>query len=439
MTPTMTWVRWRICGVMFLGAVLGFVDRSSLAVAMPYIRTELHLSAVQAGYAFTVFLMTYAPALLISGQIADRYGARGLAAAAATFWSFCVGLVAMVGNFPVLIGLRLLLGVAESGATPSWAKGVSLWFPKRERGLAVSIYDNGNRVGNFLALPIMAGLIGLFGWRMAFVATALLGLAWVPLWLWIYRVPRQHPKANAAEIAYIEQGGAMHPDAAPEPVVPWIDLLRHRTTWGLIFICVCLAGQAYFYIFWIPTYLVEVRHFALLKVGLVGMLPAVGAACGGLTGGIANDIFVRRGRSVNFARKSCLAAGLAGASAVALAAGVDSVVAVVALMVLGYFCNAVASVTSFMIPLDLAPVAGRTSSLAAIQTSSTMVGAMVFPLFVGYLLSWTGGSFIWPFIATGALSIGGILALLLLVGTIGPLPILSHPVASADPSGAAAE
>ncbi len=424
MPQAMTNMRWRILAVMFIGNAINFIDRTSLGVAMPFIRRDLHLTTVEAGYAFSALLLAYAPTLLAGGALADRYGPRRLAAFANGAWSVMTGLIGVVQGFAGLLACRILLGVFESGATPSWAKATSRWFPERERGLAVSIYDNGTRFGGFLAVPIMAALIGLFGWRWAFAATAILGVLWIPVWLWIYRDPHEHPHANEAEIAYIEAGGGARDRPAGRAEVRWSDLLRYPTTWGIVLVAFFAGGQVYFFLNWLPTYLMTARHFSLLKEGSIGMLPLIASALGGLIGGIVGDILVRRGKSVNFSRKFCILFGLILACITAPVAWIDNTALIITFLSVGMFANAFASVAIFTLPLDVSPVPERTASLAAIQMAGTMAGGLTYPLLVGYILRWTGGNFSWPIIGSGIVALLGIVIFLVLVRNVRPLPVL---------------
>lgn len=424
MSDAMTNMRWRILAVMFIGNAINFIDRTSLGVAMPFIRHDLHLSPVQAGYAFSALLLTYAPVLLLGGTLADRFGPRRLAAASMAAWSLMTGLIGVVQSWGGLMLCRILLGAFQSGATPSWAKATSRWFPKRERGFAVSIYDSGIRFGGFLSVPIMAALTHWLGWRWAFGAIGIVGGVWVPIWLLIYRDPHDHPNANAAEIAYIDAGTEARPHSHAGAEVRWIDLLRYRTTWGIAIVALLTGGQVYFFLNWLPTYLMTVRHFSLLREGSLGMVPLIASAAGGVIGGIVGDMMVRRGASVGFARKACILAGLAVGCATTPAAWLDSTGLIIALMSLGLFANAFASVALFALPLDVSPVPERTASLAAIQMAGTMAGGLSYPLLVGYMLEWTGGNFTWPIMGSGVIMLVAIVVFLAMVGKVEPLPIL---------------
>jgi MFS transporter, ACS family, D-galactonate transporter len=419
----MTNIRWRILAVMALGNAINFLDRTSLGIAMPFIRHDLDLTAVQAGYAFSALLLTYAPTLVLGGILADRYGPRRLAAGATAAWSVMTGLIGAAQSWTGLILCRSLLGAFQSGATPSWAKATSRWFPQEERGLAVSIYDSGIRIGSVLSVPVMAALISWFGWRWAFVAIGAVGLLWVPLWLAIYRDPRMHPGANAAELAHVERGGAARDNSSNAQKVRWIDLFRFPTTWGIVLVAFFAGGQVYFFLNWLPTYLMTVRHFSLLKEGWLGTVPLVASALGGVAGGIVGDMLVRRGYGLNAARKSCILFGLMLASCTSSAAWLDDTALIILLLSTGMFANAFASVSIFTLPLDVSPVAERTASLSAIQMAGTMAGGLAYPLLVGYMLEWTGGDFAIPIIGSGIVALIAVVIFLALVRNIAPLPI----------------
>lgn len=427
----MTGVRWRILAVMALGNAINFIDRTSLGITMPFIRRDLHLTAVQAGYAFSALLLTYAPTLLLGGVLVDHYGPRRLAAGATAAWSVMTALIGAAQGWGTLIVCRILLGAFQSGATPSWAKATSRWFPRQERGLAVSIYDSGIRIGGFLSVPIMAALVGWLGWRWAFVAIGVLGVLWVPLWLAVYRDPHDHPDVSVAELSHIGEGSPLRVPVSDRPPIPWLDLLRYRTTWGIVLVAFFAGGQVYFFLTWLPTYLMDVRHFSLARMGILGVVPLIASAVGGVIGGVVGDLLVRRGWTLNAARKSCIIGGLLLACCTAPAAWLDDTTLIIVLLSTGMFANAFASVSIFALPLDVSPTPERTASLAAIQMSGTMAGGLVYPLLVGYMLDWTGGDFSLPIVGSGVIAVLGLLIFLVLVRDVAPLPIRRRPVARA--------
>jgi ACS family glucarate transporter-like MFS transporter len=206
-------------------------------------------------------------------------------------------------------------------------------------------------------------------------------------------------------------------------VVPWLSLFRYPTTWGIALVAFFAGGQVYFFLTWLPTYLMTVRHFSLLKEGSLGMVPLFASALGGLIGGFVGDRLVRRGHSINVTRKACILSGLLLACCTAPAAWLDDTALIIGLLSVGMFANAFASVSIFALPLDVSPVPERTGSLAAIQMSGTMAGGLIYPLLVGYVLEATGGDFTLPILGTGVVALLGIVIFLVLVRDVAPLPI----------------
>lgn len=420
-------LRWWIIVAACAGNAINYLDRANLGVAVPFMSKELHLGTVAVGYALGAFFFTYAPALLLMGYLVDRWGARVVGGVAVAIWSVFSGLTSVVQTGTMLIGLRLLLGLGESGAYPAWVKALAEWFPRQERALGTIIYDNGARIGSTAAIPLITVIIAAVGWRASFALTALLGLLWIPLWVWLCRRPREHPRVSAAELRHIEAGGARQDDeqqgtAAPAQV-RWIDLLRYRSTWGMVLGLFGNGCVVYFFITWFPTYLIDVRHFTLLKLGLLGALPGLCAIGAGFLGGLVADWLVKRGVSLTVARKSCIVGGSAASAVIALTAFTDSAVLALVLLSLSYGCVIFANGSIWALPADLAPVPSRVASLAMIMDFGGMIGALVFPISIGYMVALNGGSFRLPLVVTGALAIVSALAFGLIVGRVEPLPL----------------
>lgn len=160
-----TRVRWLMIFLAFAGISINYIDRANLGVALPFIQKELNIDDTVAGFVLGAFFWTYAIFQLPMGWSADRFGARIVYAFAVIWWSVFTAATALSRGLVSLFGFRLLLGVGEAGGYPSCAKVVSQWFPRQERAFATSIFDSGARVGTALSLPIVAALIGAFGWR----------------------------------------------------------------------------------------------------------------------------------------------------------------------------------------------------------------------------------------------------------------------------------
>ena len=295
------------------------------AVALPKMKTALGLGPGAEGVVLAAFFASYAVFQLPAGRAVDRFGERIVNAISVAWWSLFTALTAATHSLASLIAVRLGLGAGEAGGYPSSAKAVSIWFPTRERAFATSIYDSGARLGTAVALPIVAALVAWLGWRGSFIVSGALGLVWVAIWLIYYRRPREDPKVSSAEIEYIEQGGArtLEKEEREEQrralAVRYRDLFRYRTVLGMMLGFFCLNYIIYFFITWFPTYLVDARHFSLLKLGVFGVLPALIAIPGGWIGGLVSDQLLRRGKSLTVARKIPLVGGMTFSAAIALA------------------------------------------------------------------------------------------------------------------------
>src|SRR3954466_8243897 len=177
-TGPMTPVRWAIVWMCFLGTSINYLDRANVSIAMPKIVEEFHISHTLEGLALGAFFWTYALFQLPAGHLIDRFGARIMYTFAVVWWSVFTALTAVANSFGSLFGYRLGPGGGESAAYPANAKVVSMWFPRRERALATSIYDSGARFGSAAALPLVAFIVASLGWRWSFVLTGAIGVLW---------------------------------------------------------------------------------------------------------------------------------------------------------------------------------------------------------------------------------------------------------------------
>src|SRR3954453_14694025 len=418
-----TKVRWIIVGLCFAGLTVNYVDRANLSVALPSMSKELGFGPEVEGLVLGAFFLSYALLQLPVGHLVDRFGARIMFAISGLWWSLFTAATALAGSVAALLGFRLALGAGEAGGYPASAKAVSEWFPVRERAFATSIYDSGARAGTALALPVVTALIAWLGWRASFAITGVLGLIWVVAWALFYRSPREHPAANEAEVAYIEEGGArsVEPEAGASEI-RWRDLFRYRTVLGMMLGFFCLNYVIYFFITWFPSYLVDARHFDLLKLGVFGVLPALVAMPGGWIGGLVSDSLVRRGKSLTVARKVPLVGGMLFASVIALAVVVPSAAMALALLSVCYASLTFAAASVWSLPADVAPTPAHVGSIGGIQNFASNLAGVLGATTTGVLISATGRSYMAALGLSGAFAIVGALSYLLIVGRIEPLP-----------------
>jgi ACS family glucarate transporter-like MFS transporter len=364
------------------------------------------------------FFWSYALMQFPAGWLVDRYGPRKMLAIAVALWSLMTIFMGAASGFMMLIVLRLLLGVGESPAYPSSAKVVSRWFPAKERGLAASIFDSGARAGTALALPVITVLIAWVGWRGSFVIAGLLGFVFVAVWLKVYQDPEKHPKVSDAEKAYIRDGRTLEMDQATP--MPWRQLFKYRTTWGMVLGFFCLSFVLYFFITWFPSYLVKERGFDLLKLGIFGMLPALCAMPAQWLGGMLQGALIRRGRSISFARKVPLVSGLLLSSVIVFAGQATNAAIALTLLTVSYCALTFAASSLWALPADVAPTPRNVASLAGIQGFASNAAGFASPVVIGILLDQTG-SFVAPLALAGAVAIVGAIAYMFVIGKIAPL------------------
>ncbi|NKJ50793.1 MFS transporter [Burkholderia sp. SG-MS1] len=420
-------IRWTMIFMCFLANVINFVDRANLAIAAPSIRAELGLDAVGMGLVLSAFFWTYAFLQLPAGWFIDKVGVRISLALAVGWWSAFTIATGAARGLAQLVGVRLMLGVGEAAAIPSFAKVAFNWFPRSERGLASSIFDSGSRVGSALSLPLVAWLISVVGWRGSFVITGGLGIIWAAAWWFIYRDPERYraiaPEAVDALLA--QRGLPAASDAAhPTDSVSWLDLFRYRTVWGMMIGLFCLNFAIYFFITWFPSYLLQARGFSLASLGTWGMLPALLAIPGGWLGGLVSDGLFKRGWSATAARKTCLVLGMLLSSSIALSAYVDSIWACLALFSLAYASLSFAGANVWTLVGEVAPTPAHVASLGGIQNFAGNLAGIFITTFTGVMLALTKGSFVIPLIVAGLLCVVGALSYLFVVGKVEPLPPL---------------
>lgn len=421
-----TRIRWWLVSVLAVGQAVAYIDRANLGILAPLIGRDLGLDHAMMGVVLGAFYWSYSASQMPAGYAVDRLGIRYILPLTATLWSLANAATAIVSGLGALLAVRLCLGVAEAPLTPSVIKTISQWFPRQERAVAVAIVDAGGRIGTTLAFPTVAALAVICGWRIPFLVTGVLGLVWIPLWLWLYRDPRRHQRISPSELSHIEQGGARLDALGAPPIeaVPWASLFRYRTVWGLMIGSFCHNFINFWFVTWFPSYLVEARHFSLLAAGIGGLVPPLAGVFGSLLGGIVSDGLVRRGVGLTLARKSCVIGGLVGSSVIALAVFVPDTTWAIALMAFSSASIAFIQGSIWSFPTELAPTPHNVASIAAIQNTASQAAGFMLPVFVGVVLSYTAGSFTIPLFTAGAVVIFGALNYAFVVGPIRPLPIL---------------
>ncbi|MFO7669544.1 MAG: MFS transporter, partial [Bacteroidales bacterium] len=258
--------RWFILILLFLATTILYIDRSALGILAPDLQKSIGWSEEQYGYINTAFMIAYAICFLVMGSIIDRFGTRKGYVLSIGIWSLATAAHALAGRWIGFAIARFSLAVGQSGNFPSAIKAVAEWFPKKERALAVGIFNGGANMGTILAPLIIPGLVLMAGtWRVAFLWTLPISFLWIVLWLFSYRSPEQHRRVSKEELAYINSDSEENEKGER---LPWRVILPHRGTWAIAFAKFMADPIWWFYLFWGAKFLNEKFGVNLKEIGL---------------------------------------------------------------------------------------------------------------------------------------------------------------------------
>ena len=223
--------RWFILGLLFIATTILYIDRSALGILAPDLQKSIGWSEEQYGYINTAFMIAYAICFMIMGTIIDRIGTKKGYMISIGIWSLATAAHSLAGRWIGFAIARFALAAGQSGNFPSAIKAVAEWFPKKERALAVSIFNGGANMGTILSPLIIPGLVLMAGsWRVAFLWTVPISLLWLILWSRNFKKPENHKKVSEKELSYINSDSGLE---TGDERMSWKDILPHRGTWAI--------------------------------------------------------------------------------------------------------------------------------------------------------------------------------------------------------------
>jgi ACS family hexuronate transporter-like MFS transporter len=416
-------LRWLIVGLLFIATALSFLDRQVLSISILKIQADLDVSDVAYGWVNTGFLISYALMFTLGGWLIDKFGTRIGLAVSVGLWSLSNALHGAVQNVWQLGTARFLLGIGEGGCFPGAAKGVTEWFPQKQRALAMGIAIGGAALGAVIAPPLTVYLISLFGWRGAFVATGIFGGIWVLIWLVFFHKPRKSPFITKKELNLIEEDREMEEEKKSKKVsVPVRRILQTRQAWGLIVIRFLLDPVFYFFMFWIPKYLSEERGVSFERIGELFWIPFFALGISNIIGGGVSDRLINAGLSVNQARKTVmgLAAGLTMVAPLTVVASTAEIAILFMSLIMfahGFWITNYITITS-----ELFGKNATSTVVGMCGTAGAVAGLLINPL-IGKIVE--NYSYLPLWITSGILYPLGFFVLLLTVRKIQPLEFKS--------------
>jgi ACS family hexuronate transporter-like MFS transporter len=408
----MTRYRWFILALLFLLTTNNYLDRIVFSVLIPVVRDDLHISTEQYAWVTATFKGAYTIGFLFAGKFIDTYGTRLGYSISIVFWSLAAVLHATARNALQLSCWRGMLGVGESGNFPAAVKAVGEWFPKKDRGLATGIFNSGPTLASIIGPPMFVWLSAAFGWRTCFLLTGASGFVLVVIWWLTARPPEKHPSVGPQELAYI-RSDADEQDA-PASRVGMLTVLKYKEAWGFA-LGKCLADPVWwFYLEWLPLYLVAVRGFNMQGVGWAVPAVYVTAGVGSIAGGWLTGKFLRLGWGHAKARKTAMAICVSLMPLGALAVVAPNPVLMIALIGIATGAHQGWSGILFTTTTDMFPK----HAVASVNGFGGALGGLGGVLFSSFLPGWIVPRFGYTpiFMIMGCLHIIGLLTFHLLAG-----------------------
>ena len=415
--------------MIFVASCFSYGDRVALSVAGTAMQKQLALTPVRFGFLLSGFSWAYVLGQLPSGGLLDRFGSKrvyGISIFAWTIYAFLIGFAGYLPAayiFSVIFALRLLSGLAQSPVFPGNGRIVAAWFPTTERGTASAIFNSSQYFALVAFAPIFGWLTHSHGWQWTFWVMGIFGLVLVFAWSKIiYNVP-DHPLISPSEIDRIERGGGLVniDRTAGKPTtraLTWsgvAQLLQQRMLVGIYIGQFCITTLTYFFITWFPVYLVQARHMSVLKGGFAVALPALCGSVGGVLGGIWSDSLLRRGRSLTFARKLPIIAGMLLSTTMIACNYTTAQSVVLFLMSLAFFGKGVGALGWTVIadtsPKELIGLNGGLFNLFGNTAGITT------PIIIGFIVQKTG-SFNGALVFVGITALMAIFSYVVIVGEI---------------------
>lgn len=403
------WYRWVICGLLFFALTINYIDRQVIGVLKPILEKEFHWTQIDYGNIVVAFQLAYAIGMVFMGWLIDRIGVRQGFMWAVIIWSLAaighgfahwmpqegtINLWIITVSWATLffMAMRFVLGISEAGAFPGAVHAVAEWFPKKERSLATGIFNAGTNVGA-IATPLLVPIIvAAWGWPEAFWITGAVGLIWAIFWWVMYRAPEVHPRVSPTELAYIRS------DPADPPVkVRWLRLFPHKQTWAFATLKFLTDPIWWLYLFWVPDFLNKQHGLNLKDFGPPLVVIYLLADVGSVGGGWLSSSLIKRGWSVNAARKTAMLICALCVVPIGFASQASSLWVATLLIGLaaaahqGWSCNVFTTVSDMM-PRK------AVSSVVGIGGMAGAIGGMLIAKIVSYILDQTNNNYFYPFL-----------------------------------------
>jgi MFS family permease len=404
----------RLATLLALSIFINYVDRGNLAIAAPLLKDDLGLSLYQLGLLFSSFFWTYAIFQIVSGWLVDRFPVNWVLAIGILLWSAATFGTGLVHGFKLLLAMRLILGIGESVAYPSYSKIISRYFSESQRGRANSLISAGQASGPAFGTLVGGMLMARIGWRLFFIVLGLASSLWLLPWLKFLR--RTPPDRDETAPGSAIPGTGDLPGGKSASI---LEILQQRSAWGTFAGLFAYNYLWYFFITWLPFYLVRERHFSVQRMSIVSGIAFFVLACSALTSGWLSDRWIAAGGTPTRVRKTFTGAGPVIATSIVLVGVIGNHSIAVAILMLS--CIGLGMCTSNLWAVTQT-LAGPTTSgkWTGLQNFTGNLAGWIAPAVIGLIVQETG-NFFWVFVITSAVTLLGAAAWIFLVGPIKPI------------------
>lgn len=401
--------RWYVLFLISLMYLITYLDRVNISTVAPVISKEFNFDKVTMGLIFSAFVWSYALFQIPGGWLGDRFGPRRILTAIVGYWSVMTALTAFASGAMSFVFVRFMFGVGEGGAFPVATRSMQLWFPRQERGLVQGVSHSASRLGAAIAPPVVVLIMTTLGWHWVFYICGALGILWSVLWYVTYRnMPEEQASVSQGELAYIRgvdaKGDIKSAQIEKTASVPWGILFRSPNMWAIMCAYFTYVYCLWIFLSWLPSYLVEYRHFTLFKVGIFASLPLWAGVIGDTVGGVATDWLLKKTGNTKLAHRAVAITGMLGCAAFIVPAAVtdDAYTAIYCLTIAMFFLECTIG-PSWSVPMH---VGGKYSgTVSGVMNMAGNIGGALSPLVFGILVQ--VGSWVAPFVVAAGLLVLG--------------------------------
>lgn len=400
--------RWVVLFILCLLYLISYLDRTAISVTAPEMIKEFGFSKTQMGLIFSAFFIPYGLLQIVGGLLGDYYGPRRVLTLLMGWWSAFTIITGMAWNLSSMFVIRVLFGLGEAGGFPAATRAMSTWFRPQDRGNLQGITHAASRFGAAVAPPVVVFIMLKYGWKSVFYILGSIGFLWAAAFYYYYRDnPKDHSGVNEGELSLITANKESIPDAKKDKAkIPWGRIFKNRHCWALTFSDFCYGYTLWVYLTWLPSYLVQNRHFSILKMGFYAAIPLFAAMIGDIAGGLLSDHLFKKTKNLKLARCYLIFAAFIGSAAFTLlGAFATSAYNAVYLLAAAMFFLECSNANLWAIAMDLGGD-HFSGTVSGVMNTGQGVAGMISPIAFGFIVDVTGSWTVPFFFSTAVLLVG---------------------------------